>query len=690
MSVLIFASIRNPKASFPDVSFENPYFTSIEYLRLESIVHGFSDGTFKPKNSITRGEFTKIIVSSIFDPTEISSCKSQYFPDVDETHIFFNFVCIARKKNAINGFSDGNFKPDKFITTAEASKVISNSFKLTQEDQIVHDPEHHFRNYIDALFDIKALPPTLKSLTNPLLREEMAEMIYRIRENVKGKESISYDELYKGEISATPSPTTPFPSTTIGPTPIMTNTPQPPDEKWIGYYYSNIDFQGEPTIERFSDKIDFNFKYDSPDPTLPRDNFSIRWKKRVYLEGGTYIFSAKADDGIRVFIDGEPVIDAWDNAPYNRFEEYVKANTGTYEIVVEYFDRKDEALAFFEYELDVDCEKKAAIYGMNVDVKHYSDSINDMANLGVKWVRIEFVQSPNANNDNNITERLNHYRHLISSFHSKGIKVLLLVNYSSFNDVKVPSDVAPGDPRWQTYRRNFVSAVSRIASEYGDTVAAWQIWNEPDLFWGRPTDGGFDPGIPPEEFGKFLVDAGREIRKYSLSPMIIGGLVSGQPEYYTKINNTALSYGGNLNNYEGLGLHPFGRRVEGYPHKNWYYGELDGIIQHYAIISNKKIWITEIGLNKNDLQYQAEYIYRLYEYVKGEVIDHDRNLNTPRIPVYDVVPAVFWFAHTDEMGLPGEEFGIREERSLGFAQKESYIKFNESSPEPGTCWVPLK
>ncbi|MCB0188420.1 MAG: hypothetical protein KDE31_29320, partial [Caldilineaceae bacterium] len=47
----------------------------------------------------------------------------------------------------------------------------------------------------------------------------------------------------------------------------------------------------------------------SPDSRVNADDFSVRWLRRMQLDGGVYRLSAKADDGVRVWINDDLVLD---------------------------------------------------------------------------------------------------------------------------------------------------------------------------------------------------------------------------------------------------------------------------------------------------------------------------------------------------------------------------------------------
>src|SRR6185295_904078 len=81
---------------------------------------------------------------------------------------------------------------------------------------------------------------------------------------------------------------------------------------WNGQYYNNINLQGSPALTRNDgDTIVFNWGTGSPAPSINADNFSARWTRSLAFQDGVYQFSTTSDDGSRVFIDGQLVVNAW-------------------------------------------------------------------------------------------------------------------------------------------------------------------------------------------------------------------------------------------------------------------------------------------------------------------------------------------------------------------------------------------
>lgn len=168
-------------AAFRDVPQNHPYANAITYVQSERIVSGYSDGTYRPNDSINRAEFTKIVVGSIVIGPDIEGCsKTDEGPklsDVPTSSWFIDYVCTARKRGIISGYPDGTFQPGKSINTAEAAKIVVKTFGLVVAAQ---DPVW-YRPYINALKGKDALPAAAMSPEHILTRGEMAEIIYRIK-----------------------------------------------------------------------------------------------------------------------------------------------------------------------------------------------------------------------------------------------------------------------------------------------------------------------------------------------------------------------------------------------------------------------------------------------------------------------------------------------------------------------------
>ena len=120
-------------------------------------------------------------------------------------------------------------------------------------------------------------------------------------------------------------------------------SPAYPD--WKGEYWSNRKLDGNPALVRNDKALDFAWGTGSAAAGLPADNFSVRWTRKLDFEAGVYRFQARADDGIRLYLDGESILDKWqDSAGDTTYKVEVPVSGGQHKLRVEYYDRTGQAL----------------------------------------------------------------------------------------------------------------------------------------------------------------------------------------------------------------------------------------------------------------------------------------------------------------------------------------------------------
>lgn len=109
--------------------------------------------------------------------------------------------------------------------------------------------------------------------------------------------------------------------------------------EWYAEYFSNVTLSGGPALTRYESGLRFEWGSGSPGAGIPSDNFSARFTRDEWFEGGTYRFSYRSDDGMRLWIDDALVIDDWRDheATWSIVDQYVAA--GTHRVRVEYYER---------------------------------------------------------------------------------------------------------------------------------------------------------------------------------------------------------------------------------------------------------------------------------------------------------------------------------------------------------------
>jgi hypothetical protein len=177
-------------------------------------------------------------------------------------------------------------------------------------------------------------------------------LFVRLPSGLEGWVARSYTDFTgSAPVVATPAPPTASPTAT--PTSIVAPpvpTPTPSAGEWLGEYYPNQNLSGNPALVRTDPSITFNWGLGSPAPSIPVDNFSARWTRTVSLPRGVYRFYARADDGVRVWVDGELIINEWQDQAATTFTADRTLDDGFHSFRVEYYENVQQAEISFWWE----------------------------------------------------------------------------------------------------------------------------------------------------------------------------------------------------------------------------------------------------------------------------------------------------------------------------------------------------
>jgi len=116
-----------------------------------------------------------------------------------------------------------------------------------------------------------------------------------------------------------------------------------------GEYFDNMELKGEPQHTRIDPNIDFNWGEgigSEPAESVPADFFSVRWKGKLgpVVQSGMYDFGLIADDGVRLWIDDQMVVDFWqDQGATLRTGKVYLEKDHIYSVRIEYYDRQYRA-----------------------------------------------------------------------------------------------------------------------------------------------------------------------------------------------------------------------------------------------------------------------------------------------------------------------------------------------------------
>ncbi len=117
--------------SFSDVSKEHWFNNAISTMANAGIVNGYPDGTFRPNAPITRAEFAAIAARF----SDVIYDGKSGFSDVLATHWAYDEIALAQHLGWINGYPDNTFRPDQYITRAEAMTLINRVLERAVEEE---------------------------------------------------------------------------------------------------------------------------------------------------------------------------------------------------------------------------------------------------------------------------------------------------------------------------------------------------------------------------------------------------------------------------------------------------------------------------------------------------------------------------------------------------------------------------
>lgn len=126
--------------AFPDVPSSYWAYPFIAALSARGIIGGFPDGTFKPNQPVTRGQYAIQLQKAFAKPDQL---PPKQFSDVPATYT--QAVDKAVKSNFMSGYPDGTFRPEQQVSRVEAVTSMVKGL----DTQVPADPEGVLQPYQD-------------------------------------------------------------------------------------------------------------------------------------------------------------------------------------------------------------------------------------------------------------------------------------------------------------------------------------------------------------------------------------------------------------------------------------------------------------------------------------------------------------------------------------------------------------
>lgn len=196
---------------FSDIEYNDWYYNDILALSDKELVNGYTDGTFKPNNFITRAEALKLIIP-MSNTRLLRSNQSEWYSDYLHTALINNY-CSKE-------FSENINKP---INRYEVAELIVKAMKFTPK-QTFNAPKKPFKPFVDTddyyvntLYEFNIIAGIQQSDglyymgDKSLTRAEMVTIIKRIMQEHNGEKfynNIHYDFLFNKKVSQPNEPLT--------------------------------------------------------------------------------------------------------------------------------------------------------------------------------------------------------------------------------------------------------------------------------------------------------------------------------------------------------------------------------------------------------------------------------------------------------------------------------------------------
>ncbi|MGK0674644.1 MAG: DUF6701 domain-containing protein [Halothiobacillaceae bacterium] len=233
------------------------------------------------------------------------------------------------------------FRPQPYVQSVIQPCGSLNTLKVQYSYPVSKTSAELVQNYV-----FSSSPTPDLSVTSASLSPDGYTVTLTLNKNLQANNT------YQLQIKNVSSPA----GRTINPNP--TTRPISASSGLIGTYYSQYGIQRNyhtgPWVQRNDANVDFSWGYTTPD-ILPRgDDFSIRWEGYLIPpRTGGYVFRTYSDDGIRLWVNGNQVINAWnDHAPRYDYSSVVNLNEGmAVPIKLEHYERSVQAYARLSWDV---------------------------------------------------------------------------------------------------------------------------------------------------------------------------------------------------------------------------------------------------------------------------------------------------------------------------------------------------
>ncbi len=180
---------------FTDINQYSDNYNEILKAYSQGIMSGFSDNTFRPNVSVTRGEAAKMLATAL--KLDTKNIQDPYYKDVPKGNQYYKYVAALQNAGIMSGYSNGTFMPNEVLTRGELAKMVVVGFHLEVSptyNNIFKDVNSQTSNaiYIQTLIDLnitKGTTPVTFSPFDPVTRGQFASFVVGSQEKKNNETS---------------------------------------------------------------------------------------------------------------------------------------------------------------------------------------------------------------------------------------------------------------------------------------------------------------------------------------------------------------------------------------------------------------------------------------------------------------------------------------------------------------------
>lgn len=161
------------------------FYEAVMKYSAAGMISGYSDGTFKPGQNITRQDAAKLLAMVL--ELDTKNVSDPGFKDISKTNPNYNYIAALVEEGIISGYEDNTFRPNDSLTRAQMAKIIVLGFSLEEMPSVrlpfsdINSKQWHIE-FVRSLYAHEITTGTTPSTFSPnalVTRGQMASFVFR-------------------------------------------------------------------------------------------------------------------------------------------------------------------------------------------------------------------------------------------------------------------------------------------------------------------------------------------------------------------------------------------------------------------------------------------------------------------------------------------------------------------------------